>query len=180
MAIKRWMVDRFNCTWRSSLMADGPMDHCLPSFTAVRKIEELPSTVCHQWMFKLVPGATPTMYFWLNVQLEPQRCSRLERFSIRWKIIFIQKNVISCFVIFYNAGFVTRDHRIGSRLATIRCSRSPRHRWTTYQTQGKLGGRLLLTLEELCRKSKITLPFIFPAKCLQSIFPPFLMGEAQP
>jgi hypothetical protein len=40
----------FNCTWRQSLMADGPTYHRLPTLTAVRKSEELclylrPSTI---------------------------------------------------------------------------------------------------------------------------------------
>jgi hypothetical protein len=51
----------------------------------------------------------------LNLQLQRQRCSRLE-FLNRRKIVFNLKtrHAINSAVNLYNAGVVTRDRRIGS------------------------------------------------------------------
>jgi hypothetical protein len=58
----------------------------------------------------------------LNLQLQRQRCSRLERFYIGEKIIFILQTrlAFSCIVNFYNAGVVTRSRRIGSWFQEIK------------------------------------------------------------
>jgi hypothetical protein len=56
----------------------------------------------------------------LNLQLQRQRWSRLERFYVREKYFYYKtRHAISCAVNFYNAGVVTWSRRIGSRLVNV-------------------------------------------------------------
>jgi hypothetical protein len=55
----------------------------------------------------------PILHF-LNLQLQLQRCSRLERFNIGKKFNLKTRHAINSSANFYNAGVVIRDRRIVS------------------------------------------------------------------
>jgi hypothetical protein len=57
-------------------------------------------------------GANSVTFELTATYIQCQRCSRLERFFIGEKNIFILK--CAMLLVFYDAGVVTRDRRIGS------------------------------------------------------------------
>jgi hypothetical protein len=64
----------------------------------------------------------------MNLQLQRQRCSRLESFYIGEKYFFLNLKTcraINSAVDFYNDGVVTRDRRIGSRCEKLAPSSHP-------------------------------------------------------
>jgi hypothetical protein len=68
-------------------------------------------------------GSRSQSYDFLIYSYNHQRCSRLERFYVREKYVFLIKtrHAVSCAVNFYNAGVVTQSRRIGSWLPNKKC-----------------------------------------------------------